>query len=463
MTTSIQNQNFVNFLTTIKSSRLTSRQTLAPISYFMMGYACAARLETSKNLNPLIEAFYMLKRLEDLQSFDESWRRKALVPILMNPTMKVEKELNHLLTQSSFQGEVYPENPEEFDAKAVTYDEIYNAIASRNESLDMILLGFICMRQLDSWSKIAEKAAYIHETRTTEAFTEDQIAQLFEALYSSIDTDLKALVTTIKESAQAKPVEEVAVVEQKEEKTEQAEQVKEEVSVPVATVERQFECKICLETSTEAGQFHTIQVCSHVFHKSCVKEYIQTQMTDQKMPVLCPGDECKAEFCDFDLKQVLTSEEIKKFYEMTMAHYISKNRLVAFQCPSPDCPYKLFELEAGATEVTCPVCWRATCLKCNEEVHYDTPCELNQFVKAAVNLGLKACPSCRLWVEKIEGCNHMTCSCGHEFCYNCGRVYGALMDETEGYSICGEGLCEEVNYYDTMKDLLKLQEVQDEE
>ncbi len=412
----------------------------------------------------------MLKRLEDLQSFDETWRRKALVPILMDPKMKVEKELNHLLTQTSYQGEVYPENPEEFEANGLTYDGIFNLIAGRNESLDMVLLGFICMYKLDSYEKICGKVAEIHQARTADGLTEDQICQLFGALYCSADTDIKALVATIKESVKVEPiaVKEEAVVEQKEEKTDEKteqQQVKEEVIVtaPVAIVERQFECKICLETSTEAGQFHTIEVCSHVFHKTCVKEYIQTQMTDQKMPILCPGDECKGEFCDADLRKVLTSEEIKKFYEMTMAHYISKNRLVVFQCPSPDCPYKLFELEAGATEVTCPVCYRSTCLKCQEEVHYDTPCELNQFVKIAVDLGLKACPSCRLWVEKIEGCNHMTCNCGHEFCYNCGRVYGALIDENEGYGICGEGLCSEVDYYDTMKDLLKLQEAQDEE
>lgn len=36
----------------------------------------------------------------------------------------------------------------------------------------------------------------------------------------------------------------------------------------------------------------------------------------------------------------------------------------------------------------------------------------------------KQCPFCRFWVEKTEGCDHMRCRCGKEFCYKCGGIYG---------------------------------------
>jgi len=35
----------------------------------------------------------------------------------------------------------------------------------------------------------------------------------------------------------------------------------------------------------------------------------------------------------------------------------------------------------------------------------------------------KQCPGCKKWVEKNDGCDHITCLCGYEFCYRCGGKY----------------------------------------
>lgn len=40
--------------------------------------------------------------------------------------------------------------------------------------------------------------------------------------------------------------------------------------------------------------------------------------------------------------------------------------------------------------------------------------------KRAAGKGAKECPGCGIVVMKSEGCNHMTCRCGFEFCYVCG-------------------------------------------
>ena len=34
--------------------------------------------------------------------------------------------------------------------------------------------------------------------------------------------------------------------------------------------------------------------------------------------------------------------------------------------------------------------------------------------------GAKRCTRCKFIVFKNDGCNHMTCRCGYEFCYVCG-------------------------------------------
>lgn len=36
----------------------------------------------------------------------------------------------------------------------------------------------------------------------------------------------------------------------------------------------------------------------------------------------------------------------------------------------------------------------------------------------------KQCPKCKFWVEKNQGCDHMTCKCRFEFCYKCGGNFG---------------------------------------
>jgi len=35
------------------------------------------------------------------------------------------------------------------------------------------------------------------------------------------------------------------------------------------------------------------------------------------------------------------------------------------------------------------------------------------------------CPRCEIPIEKSTGCPHMTCPCGHQFCWYCLKDYSA--------------------------------------
>lgn len=56
-----------------------------------------------------------------------------------------------------------------------------------------------------------------------------------------------------------------------------------------------------------------------------------------------------------------------------------------------------------------------TCLECTEQLR-------NPRV-AGVLLNLKSCPSCGVMVDRISGCNHITCQCGTHWCYTCGMKF----------------------------------------
>uniref|UniRef100_A0A7S2KR67 RBR-type E3 ubiquitin transferase n=1 Tax=Leptocylindrus danicus TaxID=163516 RepID=A0A7S2KR67_9STRA len=43
-----------------------------------------------------------------------------------------------------------------------------------------------------------------------------------------------------------------------------------------------------------------------------------------------------------------------------------------------------------------------------------------EYTAAAFSVGARGCPGCTMRVQRSDGCNHMTCVCGTEWCYVCG-------------------------------------------
>ena len=102
-------------------------------------------------------------------------------------------------------------------------------------------------------------------------------------------------------------------------------------------------------------------------------------------------------------------------------------------CPTPGCRV-VFAFDAALTEYKCPTCLKHYCLSCKCEFHTGVSCEdykgmanLSEeeraFMMCVKGAKYKQCPSCKFWVEKSTGCDHMTCRCKYQFCYICGGKY----------------------------------------
>ncbi|KAI6115337.1 hypothetical protein EDD16DRAFT_1594993 [Pisolithus croceorrhizus] len=88
-------------------------------------------------------------------------------------------------------------------------------------------------------------------------------------------------------------------------------------------------------------------------------------------------------------------------------------------CKTPDCNQIYRSAPAGAAGVIlrCPSCSSEVCSAC-DDVHEGLTCKeyqarkLEERVNTWINQqggSVRRCPQCRVPIEKVGGCNHMTC------------------------------------------------------
>lgn len=82
-------------------------------------------------------------------------------------------------------------------------------------------------------------------------------------------------------------------------------------------------------------------------------------------------------------------------------------------CPTIDCESQI-ERVKGTRMSTCDSCKVTFCYKCKRKWHGNDPCRADS-IKFENILDIdkkryKRCPNCAAPIEKIEGCNHITCN-----------------------------------------------------
>ncbi|PVF94533.1 hypothetical protein CPB86DRAFT_713064, partial [Serendipita vermifera] len=165
--------------------------------------------------------------------------------------------------------------------------------------------------------------------------------------------------------------------------------------------------------------------CGHVYDIECLALVVQVSLKHTILPTCC------GQFIPTRRFLHLLSYGLKKqFVEKEMEMMIDPSERL--YCPKMDCLAFVGAVEADESPdvQNCPKCFTEICTRCRpskfsptcQPYHVDDlhDCEV---LKVGRREGWQRCYQCRSMVEILEGCNHITCRCSAEFCYQCGRPW----------------------------------------
>lgn len=220
-------------------------------------------------------------------------------------------------------------------------------------------------------------------------------------------------------------------------------------------------CQICLKKKSPK-RFYDLQ-CGHSFCRRCLKSYLNDAVSQgiECLRTTCPEFSCNL-YITGDLYEYFLSEDHFTSYKTYLQKsYVNYNDRFKW-CPNPKCENAV-EILQDVKEILCS-CGYFWCILCGNEGHRPISCEkLNEWNiinngkeennELWITANSKKCSACMIPIQKNQGCIHMTCKCGNEFCWLCLGSWKDHNSNTGGTGSCtiykekvskGENLSEEV-------------------
>ncbi|KAK4185172.1 hypothetical protein QBC35DRAFT_28671 [Podospora australis] len=171
--------------------------------------------------------------------------------------------------------------------------------------------------------------------------------------------------------------------------------------------------------------------CSDCFEHLCVST-ATSPTTNADVSLSCEGDSsrCRKSLSLEFLQEHLSSDTLEEVLEASFNAYIARRLETFHYCPSADCG-QVYRSETGT--FTCPNCLTSVCTSCHAP-HQGMTCAEHKDMasggyaalqEAKKRLGIKDCPRCKTAIEKVDGCDHMTCGgCKTHICWKCLQTFG---------------------------------------
>ncbi|KAK6969170.1 hypothetical protein R3P38DRAFT_3243909 [Favolaschia claudopus] len=190
-------------------------------------------------------------------------------------------------------------------------------------------------------------------------------------------------------------------------------------------------CPICYDEIA-----HPVTLgCDHTYCMGCLRHYLSA--ASDTFPLTCLGKDgtCQRPIPIPTIERFLTMSQFQQLLETAFLRHVERHPERYKYCKTADCT-QIYRCTATATAMTCPSCFLTVCSRCDQECHEGMSCEDKRLQGDpeeqerrnndwAQSNGVKRCPNCSVWIEKIDGCNHMSCRCDAHICWVCMGVFDA--------------------------------------
>ncbi|KAK6173372.1 hypothetical protein SNE40_016838 [Patella caerulea] len=217
-----------------------------------------------------------------------------------------------------------------------------------------------------------------------------------------------------------------------------------------------FLCSVCF-IEKQGTNCICFMDCDHVFCKECMRDYFVIQISDGNVQnLICPHDKCQSEAHPSQVKALVPDDIYKRYDDLLLKSSLDTMMDIMY-CPRRLCQCPVL-LDRENNIGRCPSCQFVFCHLCKLVYHGLSPCrikaaELNKLKEEYENADdegkkflekkygrriihqaieesitrewldnyTKPCPACGTSIQKIDGCNKMTCmKCRNYFCWLCG-------------------------------------------
>jgi hypothetical protein len=218
-------------------------------------------------------------------------------------------------------------------------------------------------------------------------------------------------------------------------------------------------CSICRDDDIAVENRWGIPSCGHEFCRECWPLAVGAMLRDARASgslasrsSQCPHPDCTENITGRHIQEV--APELMPVYEKrVLDSFVAAHSTTMRWCPGPECGRvavrsrpQLFDTNIGLL-THCDHCRTSFCFDCGNPPHVGRPClgseaTINGMSRppaaataaATVDMvmqqrfvheiesnrmNVRNCPHCGIHIEKTGGCNHMTCKCGHHFCWLC--------------------------------------------